>query len=179
MRRAALAAPLLALALALATPVRAQEPGGAPIPYAAPGAWTVAIDPTLGRGCFAMRVWPDGLVLRLGFAPSREASYLFVANDRWPAPETRAGLTLAPDAAGPYRYDARAVDLSGTRALAAGPLSDDLLDALSRAYALAVAVEGGPSAEVSLAGSARALDALIACQRETTGAAEFGGDPFG
>lgn len=166
----------LALLLAgLATPAHAQ---GEPEPYAAPGPWTVAVDPTMGNGCFAHRIWQGGTGLRLGFMPAKGASHLILGNDGWDvSPGQAYDLVLAADGAR-FRFSARGVDLSSDAALAAGPLTEPFLGALARANRLDVVLDGQRVADLSLAGSARAIALMRACQRETTGEALLGGDPF-
>lgn len=47
------------------------------------GQWTIAVDRTLGNGCFLMTGYVDGTGFRIGFSQLSQDFYFFFGNDAW------------------------------------------------------------------------------------------------
>jgi hypothetical protein len=47
------------------------------------GGWQVRVDPSLGHGCFAMQIYEDGTVIRVGFNISNRTIYFTLGNTAW------------------------------------------------------------------------------------------------
>ncbi len=47
------------------------------------GGWVIKVDHTLDNSCFAMRVYEDGTVLRIGFNAAESKNYFVIANSDW------------------------------------------------------------------------------------------------
>ena len=63
-----------------------QAQGADSIRYSTVGAWTIAVDTTLGSGCFAVTSYKGGAVFRLGFDlsdSSAPSSYFILGDAKW------------------------------------------------------------------------------------------------
>ncbi|WP_152522337.1 hypothetical protein [Sphingobium sp. HDIP04] len=47
------------------------------------GGWAIAIDDTLSGGCFAVRAFDEGTVVRVGINPKDNNFYIVVGNPKW------------------------------------------------------------------------------------------------
>src|SRR5262249_20602608 len=47
------------------------------------GGWEVRVDQSLGHGCFAMQLYEDGTVIRVGFNISTRTIYFTLGNPAW------------------------------------------------------------------------------------------------
>ncbi len=131
------------------------------------GDWEILVDPAAGNGCLAQRDFEGGIRVQIGAVPSREGGFFAAYHSDWTQIEDGTVGVLNFDF-GDARF--------------AGEVVGKLSDALPGGYAffdnpnfvkefaqrntVRVWGEREDVIEISLAGTAKAIDAVLACQKE-------------
>jgi len=159
---------LLLLAASVASAVDTAEE------YATLGGWTIAVDRTLGDGCFATARYEGGSMLRLGFDINDENAYLILGNAKWGSIELGKEYAIRIKFSGHEPWGANAVGFSFDP-----PASDsylwiriageaDKMDAFVLEYMESSEVEitsnGTLIGKLDLTGSNQAGEKLLECQ---------------
>lgn len=147
--------------------------------------WDIRVDNTLGYGCFALAIYEEGTVFRIGFDPSRNYSgYIVLGHDSWKSLEVDKDyeLVFKFDNEAPWNATATGTQFGsgGITFLHARFDKGDFLKEFARKHALEVSFKNRVIARLNLKGSARATKEMVNCQvaMKETGTSSPAGDPF-
>lgn len=160
----ACAVAVLAGATCLSVPALAQDTRE----WSQVGHWSIAVDPTLNNSCFALNEYDDGTVLRIGLDLSDEGIwYIMFGNDRWQSIEAGSDydVSLKFDREAEWNAIASGIDMGGGINFLYVFGSDvNFFDEFVRKNTLKLFYDGSTIAQLSLSGSARAINAMLECQ---------------
>lgn len=143
------------------------------------GTWTVAVDNTLDRGCFLISRFTNDTTFRVGIDPRAPKSYYAIlTNPTWTSLKEgdEHRLSFQFDSEDPWDVPMTTIDLGGDNVLMA-PFKDNLFWAeFTRARTLTIKRGGRFVTAISLAGTSRAFDDLVECQKAHGGVRQA--DPF-
>ncbi len=172
----ACAVAVLAGATCLSVPALAQDTRE----WSQVGHWSIAVDPTLNNSCFALNEYDDGTVLRIGLDLSDEGIwYIMFGNDRWQSIEAGSDydVSLKFDREAEWNAIASGIDMGGGINFLYVFGSDvNFFDEFVRKNTLKLFYDGSTIAQLSLSGSARAINAMLECQEAQDAAPPA--DPF-
>jgi len=131
------------------------------------GDWTIAIDPSLGNGCFALGGYKDGLSLRFGFDARKSLSlYIIIFRDSWksikPGSEYEVGFQLDSDTRWSGKF--HGIDVGGSKGLYIAVPVDDFLKDLSVAKTFHVSYNGAVIDSGNLPRVTDAISTVRECQ---------------
>lgn len=178
--KAALAALSLTLTAAIGlVPAKAQADDRVIIPYKQVGAWQVAVDTTLGGGCFVQAVYGKTTLLRIGFDAAHTMSYIAMADTAWTSLRAGQTYTLSVNIDGKDN-PVIAIGQAGTggTVFLRANFGSDALATLAATDAMRVWFNGRLLLAADLQGSAAAIDGLRQCQQAVATAQKGVGDPF-
>lgn len=150
--------------------------------YRRVGNWTVAVDDTLGGGCFVLAQF-DNVALRVG-ADLRQTpmtGYAMLFGDSWASIERRADypIEIKFGDARPRKVKAGGTEIGGLKGVGFTFDKSGFLDQLSSARDMRVSYRDNEVAHLDLAGASEALDAMRDCQAaQPTAQAKGARDPF-
>lgn len=173
----AFAVGLLAATAMLIGPVPAQDTRE----WSQVGHWSIAVDPTLNNSCFALNEYDDGTVLRIGLDLSEDDGiwYIMFGNDRWQSIEAGSDydVSLKFDREAEWNAVASGIDMGGgVNFLYVFGSDVNFFDEFVRKNTLKLFYDGSTIAQLSLSGSARAINAMLECQEAQEAAPPA--DPF-
>lgn len=171
----------LALAFGLAlstTPALAED-----MAWGTFGNWDVAVDPTLGNGCYASVSWNDGTMLRIGRNPQLDNFYMLLSNESWTSLEDGETymLEMQFDSRSPWDVSATGYTFysGGMVYLRAQSAKMDFIHEFQKALAVTVDYNGSEIANLKLNGSSRAWSEVERCQLDADRTApRMSDDPF-
>ncbi len=133
------------------------------------GAWQVRVDQTVGHGCFAVSLYEEGSLLRIGFDINAKGAYIIVGNGSWKSIELgkEYEIKFQFDDEAPWSGVTRgfAFDREGPRYLMGAIESAEFFSEFSRKNALSIGYRGREIARLSLMGSRRAIEEMLSCQQ--------------
>ncbi|WP_064693674.1 hypothetical protein [Rhizobium aegyptiacum] len=137
------------------------------------GGWTVAVDPTLGNGCFVLTSFDDGTVFRLGFNYTKKESpfYIVIANPNWKSLEVgkQYPIELSLDRS-QWTANASALDLDGFKGLWVDFKDTGLVAEFARKLSFRATFNGKQIVALSLKNSVRATNEMLTCQKAVNAA---------
>jgi len=141
---------------------RAQDASG----QSTIGAWTVAADPRLGRGCFANRIYENGIDFRIGLNRLANRGYIAVASPTWSSLVRGQAypLRLIFGSAPPRDSRATAIYMDGVMTLWIRFVDPDLFVEFVAAPTLQIWSHKQLLAELTLRGSREAFLEVVRCQ---------------
>ena len=145
--------------------------------------WYTAIDNTIGGGCFIYTTFEGNAVARIGFDPGSKGFYLLVGDTDWASMEDGAEYDVALQMGSRPEWTAIAVGARLSDIPALLVVFDDanfIAEFAAQRY-VALRLKGQEIANLSLKGSARAIDAMISCQEAVNAGIAGSGpasDPF-
>ncbi len=139
----------------------------ASVDWGAEGDWMIRINPANGNGCYAEKQFADGVLVRIGMDPERSGGFFAAYNTAWTHIEDGATGTLLFDF-GNEKFAGEVLgrvegDLHGGYAFFNNP---NFVTEFAGRNTVKISGERGQEAEVDLAGTKRAVDAVRACQKE-------------
>lgn len=147
--------------------------------------WDIRVDNTLGYGCFALAIYEEGTVFRIGFDPSRNYSgYIVLGDQAWESIEVDKDypLVFKFDDETPWNATATGVRFGSGEItfLHASFDKGDFLREFARKHQLEVSFKDRVIARLNLKGSARATKEMLNCQvaMKETGTSKPARDPF-
>jgi len=154
---------LAAIAIVSGTAVAASDFSD----WGAAGAWKILVDPTNGNGCLAQKTFDDGTVIQIGGVPVRKGGFFAAYHADWTDIEAGAAGVLTFDF-GDARFAGDVVGkiadgIPGGYAFFDNPA---FVDEFAKRNSVKFSGERGKGAEISLAGTTKALAAVRACQKE-------------
>lgn len=131
------------------------------------GDWDILVDPAVGNGCLAQRDFEDGMRVQIGAVPSREGGFFAAYHSDWTHIEDGEVGVLNFDF-GDARFAGEVVGrlsntLPGGYAFFDNP---NFVTEFAKRNSVRVWGEREDVIEISLAGTAKAIDAVLACQKE-------------
>ena len=131
------------------------------------GDWSILVNPGNGYGCYAEKQFPDGTVVQIGSEPLRKGGFFAAYNAEWTHIEDGATGKVIFDF-GSEKFGGEAVGrvqggLPGGYAFFDNP---NFVSEFAGRNSVKVSGNSEREAEISLAGTKRAIDAVKACQAE-------------
>jgi hypothetical protein len=131
------------------------------------GDWLVAIDDTLGGGCFVLGSYDD-VAFRFGVDARTDklTGYLLLLGEGWNSIESRKDypVEVTFGSAAPWKVTAQGVEMGRGKGLFIPFDRGRVFEAISKAPDLRVRYGGKEVAHLKLDGSSAALDAMVQCQ---------------
>lgn len=140
------------------------------------GKWTVAIDRTMGGGCFVLADYRDKM-FRIGVdARAKLAGYMLLLGEGWGSIKEgeKYPVEVTFGTAAPWKATARGVQLGEAKGLMITFETGAIFENMSRAQELRVRYRDAEVADLRLEGSSDAIDAMVECQSAQKAAR----DPF-
>jgi hypothetical protein len=132
------------------------------------GYWDVLMDQTMGNACYATTSYEGGSVLRVGFNFSgpENTMYFALGNENWKSIEAGKDyeINIVFDSQAPWKATALGVDFAEAKWLYVNGLKTDFATDFSRKHGLTAYFQGREVARLTLKGSSKAFDEMIACQ---------------
>jgi hypothetical protein len=176
LRFAAVAIGFFGSTFALCPQVQAQKPGK----WAEVGGWEIRVDPSVGNGCFAMQVYEDGTIVRIGVNVGSKAIYLFFLNDAWKSLEVGKiyPVRVVFDGVSTYNGQMKGHRLAGGAiVLSHDNLSSGFVNDFMQRNAMRIFYQGSQIAGLSLRNTYAAIGEVVNCQKEF-GVGARDSDPF-
>ena len=128
--------------------------------------WEIRVDRSVGDGCFAMQVYEDNTVLRVGFDQTEKAIYLFIANASWKSVEIgkRYQMRFVFDEQYPFNGELVGVKLGNLTVLSHSNVSTDFTKAFMQRNGLRVYYQNNRIASLSLKNTYAAIGEVLNCQ---------------
>lgn len=131
------------------------------------GDWSILVDPTVGNGCLAQRIFDDGTQVQIGAEPSRDGGFFAAYNAGWTNIEEGETGIVSFDF-GDARFAGDVVGrlwdgLPGGYAFFDNP---NFVTEFGKRNSVKISGEKGRLVEIDLSGTKRAIDAVLACQKE-------------
>jgi|WetSurMetagenome_2_1015567.scaffolds.fasta_scaffold70514_3 hypothetical protein len=145
--------------------------------YGSVGSWKIAIDDTLGNGCFAVATYDDGLALRVGYdARASLTFYVIVTRVSWKSIVAGSSYDAAIqlDQNTPWSGKFHGIDFGGLKGLYIPVPIDGFLPELSKSSGFQLYYEGKEIDNGELTDIAGAVNSLRECQSRQG----LGADPF-
>jgi hypothetical protein len=149
LRFAVVAIGLFGSTFALSSQVQAQNAGK----WAEVGGWEVRVDPSVGNGCFAIQLYEDGTVVRIGVDVDQKRIYLFFGNNSWKSLELGKiyPVRITFDGVSNYNGEMNGYRLAGgTMVLAHRNLSSDFVKDFMQRNGMRLYYQGNQIANLSL-----------------------------
>jgi hypothetical protein len=135
--------------------------------YRRVGNWTVAVDDTLGGGCFVLAEFGD-VALRVGADLSQTpmTGYAIIFGKGWASIEKRAEypIEIRFGDARPYKLKASGTEIGGVKGVGFTFDKSGILDQMSSAPDMRVSYRDNEVVHANLEGASEALDAMRDCQ---------------
>lgn len=170
----------ISIALALGTTAALADDDTIPWGDGNVAGWDIAIDQSLGGGCYILAEFDGNTIVRIGFDPSNSDYYLILADDDWNSIEAEKeyDLVLTLGHRQPWDAQANGIMLGDQPALMVTSTDTDFIDEFSSQQNIKVEYNGDSIANLNLSGSAAAIRELIKCQSAVNSAAGGNSDPF-
>lgn len=141
--------------------------------------WRIAVDTTVGNGCFMSTLFDGGTVLRFGFLKNPNGAYISVGNTNWVSLERGKSynISIQMDNEAAWNSNATATSI-GLPTLVARTDKSDFVAELATKHTLRISFNGRQVVKLSLKGSYAAVLAVIECQ-DKVNQAMAGGDTNG
>ena len=173
---------ILATAMAMALTTSAAIASDDTIPWGKGqvAGWDIAVDTSLGGGCFILAVFDGDTLVRIGFDPSNQDYYLILGDADWQSIEEGKDydLTITLGHRRPWDATANGISLSDSTALMVRSDDTHFLDEFASQQNIRVEYNGDEIANLDLTGSAAALQEMVNCQQAVNDAADSADDPF-
>ena len=133
--------------------------------WGAAGGWAILVDPDAGNGCLMEKHFDDGSLVQIGAVPIREGGFFAAYNPEW--------TDIEDGATGTIKFDFPDIRFSGDLVVVANEGlfggyaffdNPDVPMEFARRNQMTVIGSSGRTVEISLAGTAKAIQAVKACQ---------------
>lgn len=138
-----------------------------PVFWKEAGGWSVAVDPTIGNGCFLLARFVNDTTFRIGIdSTAAGAYYIVVGNPKWKSLKTGEdhNLKFEFDDEGAWDVSMRVVEIGGAKALMSKFGEQAFWVEFVKAKDLYVSKGGTSVTTISMAGSSDGFNELIKCQ---------------
>lgn len=142
--------------------------------YKTVSGWTVAMDPSMGYGCYIYTPYQDGTQLRLGFDFRENPTSVFLAigHANWQSLEAGKDydIQIQFDRNPLWNATARALEMNGVKYFVVTSTSSNFVMEFSRKLTVRALYAGREVARLRLSGSSRAISEMLNCQEATKAA---------
>lgn len=130
------------------------------------GDWVILTDPNYDNSCLTQVSYADGSLLRIGFREKGKKGFVATVNPAWDQfkMDHKYPVTYAVDDSAVIEVEAKGVEVGAARGVEVFFEDPAVLAALVQGNDFKIGFEGAQIASLSLAGSAKALEAASACQ---------------
>jgi hypothetical protein len=147
------------------------------------GTWRVAIDQSLGNGCFMIASYMQGEIFRIGVSNTHKNGYVMLANPAWSSLEVgkQYKLSFQFDGEPPWTGNFTAVQIGNAVALTNFFDKGTFLQDIGVKQALSVWFNGKFVTRMPLTGTYAAVQSLVQCQErvnQITAGSARPADPF-
>jgi hypothetical protein len=141
--------------------------------------WDIAVDQSLGGGCFILALFDGNAIVRIGFDPGNSDYYLMLSDADWQSIEAGKDydLKLTLGRRAPWDAAATGIMMGDQPALLVRSTDADFIEEFSGQQNIRVEYAGSEIANLNLSGSAAALREMINCQ-STMNENATAADPF-
>ena len=143
--------------------------------------WTIAVDKTLGNGCFIYSIFEGGTSLRVGFDKLRGNAYVMLLNDKWRSIRDGNAYQIRVQFGdrAPWNASATGIRMGNSPGFIATTDKTDFVMEFMHQKGMSVTYSGREIALLSLRGTAAATDEMLRCQNAMdSGRGSAGSDPF-
>lgn len=132
------------------------------------GDWVILIDPNHDNNCLAQVAYSDGSLLRVGFREKGKEGVLAVVNPAWSQFEKdkKYVLNYSVDGGAGIDAESKGADVGEMKGIEVPFKDPAVLYALVKGNSLTLTQDGTKLVDMSLAGSAAALDKAAVCELE-------------
>lgn len=132
------------------------------------GDWVILVDPNHDNSCLAQVTYSDGSLLRVGFREKGKEGLVATVNPAWTMFEKdkKYMVTYVVDDAVGVEVETKGAGVGEMMGIEVPFKDPAVLAALVQGNSLKLGFEGTQIADLSLAGSAAALEAAAACELE-------------
>ena len=137
--------------------------------WAQVGGWEIRVDQSVGNGCFAMQIYEDGTVVRIGVDVTDKRIYLLFLNDAWKSLEVGKiyPVRIVFDGVSAYNGEMKGHRLEGgTIVLSHRNLSSEFVKDFMQRNGMRIHYQGSSIANLSLRNTYAALGEVLNCQKE-------------
>lgn len=131
------------------------------------GAWAILVDPDVGNGCYMENSFDDGTLVQVGFVPNRDGGFVALYNAAWSNIEEgvvgKVQFDFGKSLFGGDYVGVVKADLFGGYAFFNNP---EFVSELGRRDDVAIKGDKGETIDISLKGTARAINAVRKCHAE-------------
>ncbi|MGU3496996.1 S1C family serine protease [Xanthobacteraceae bacterium A53D] len=129
--------------------------------------WDIGVSYAM-RGCMASATYEDQTTVYMGFGGSREKAFFVLSNPKWRSLEsgTKYEIRMVARGQGRWRGTFTGINVQDNRGLMAQNLKDGFVIDIAKAGGLDVVYDKKVIAQLSLAGSMAAIDAVLDCQKD-------------
>ncbi len=131
------------------------------------GDWAILIDPEKGNGCLAWRAFEDDMTVEIGAAPNQAGGFFAAYNPAWVQVEDGATGIVRFDF-GDAQFEGEAVGVYKNGVPGGYAFFDNpaFVTEFGKRQSVTIIGESGAEVELDLSGSAKAIEAVLACQAE-------------
>ncbi len=131
------------------------------------GDWTILIDPEKGNGCLAWKPFEDEMTVEIGAAPNQAGGFFAAYNPAWVQIEDGATGIVQFDF-GDAKFEGEAVGVYKNGVPGGYAFFDNpaFVTEFGKRQSVTIIGESGAEVELDLSGSAKAIEAVLACQAE-------------
>lgn len=136
--------------------------------WAKVGPWTLRVDLTLNRGCFAVGTYPSGFVFRVGFQNANTTDgYILFGDKAWASltENQEYKLSLKFGQNGAWDLPATAVKIGSTNLLKSTFSDTAFWKEFAESTTISLNYKGRSVANVSIDQTSAVLDSLVECQK--------------
>ncbi|WP_171123293.1 MULTISPECIES: hypothetical protein [unclassified Ruegeria] len=131
------------------------------------GDWTILIDPEKGNGCLAWKPFENDMTVEIGAAPNQAGGFFAAFNPAWIQIEDGATGVVQFDF-GDAKFEGEAVGVFKNGVPGGYAFFDNpaFVTEFGKRQSVTIIGESGAEVELDLSGSAKAIEAVLACQAE-------------
>ncbi|WP_170785369.1 hypothetical protein [Ruegeria lacuscaerulensis] len=131
------------------------------------GDWTILIDPEKGNGCLAWKPFENDMTVEIGAAPNQAGGFFAAFNPAWVQIEDGATGIVRFDF-GDAKFEGEAVGVYKNGVPGGYAFFDNpaFVTEFGKRQSVTIIGESGAEVELDLSGSAKAIEAVLACQAE-------------
>ncbi len=131
------------------------------------GDWKILIDPEKGNGCLAWKPFENDMTVEIGAAPKQGGGFFAAYNPAWVQIEDGATGIVKFDF-GDAKFEGEAVGVFKNGVPGGYAYFDNpaFVGEFGKRQSVTIIGESGTEVELDLSGSAKAIEAVLACQAE-------------
>ncbi len=131
------------------------------------GDWKILIDPEKGNGCLAWKPFENDMTVEIGAAPKQGGGFFAAYNPAWVQIEDGATGIVKFDF-GDAKFEGEAVGVFKNGVPGGYAYFDNpaFVGEFGKRQSVTIIGESGAEVELDLSGSAKAIEAVLACQAE-------------